>query len=82
MNTVHYKLATMSFREYDQKMLVCRPGSKWWRLVLEKDNIWDKQVPSRTSVLTTDKYTPEEQEEQRKTNRIAISAYIQGNTGD
>jgi hypothetical protein len=42
--TIRYRPKTMSFREYDKKMLSFRPGLKYWKEVLENSYEWHKLV--------------------------------------
>jgi hypothetical protein len=62
------------------------PGLKYWRLVLSNYHEWDKQQPLLDSrglpvyvngvKQTTDHYTPDEQEDLKMTDRIAVSTYV------
>ena len=80
----------MTFREYDKKMLNFRPGLKYWKTVLENNHEWNKKIPKLDSngltvidkngnLITTSAYTPDEIEELKLTDRIAVSTYVQGN---
>jgi hypothetical protein len=79
--TIHYKPQTMSFREYDKKMMNLRPKDKWWELVIKNQNLWDHQTGTDPTAMV-DTYTPAEKAEQKSTDRVAKAAYIQGNTGE
>jgi hypothetical protein len=77
----------MTFREYDKKIMSFCPGLRYWRLVLSNGHEWDRQHPVLSRGLpvyvngikqTVDHYTPDEQEELKMTNRIAVSTYVQG----
>jgi hypothetical protein len=78
--TVHYIPQTMSFREYDKKMLNFRPQFKWWKLVIEEGNMWDQQTGAGINIA--DKWTAAKQEEQKNSDHIAMVAYIPRNTGE
>jgi hypothetical protein len=87
--TIRYNPKTMSFREYDKKMLSFIPGLKYWKEVLENSYEWHKLVPeldvNGVQVLVNgvpnmiDKYTATEKDELQLTDRIAVSTYVQGN---
>jgi hypothetical protein len=67
--TIYYKPQTMTFRESDKKMLDFRPQSKWWKLVIKQEKLWDQQVG--TGAAAVDKYLADKQEEQKNTDCIA-----------
>ena len=81
----------MTFREFDKKMLTFRPGLKYWKTVLENHKEWNKQVTQYDSsglpvtdkitgkLVLVDKYTSDEIDELKLTDRIAVSTYVQGN---
>jgi hypothetical protein len=79
----------MTFGEYDKKMMNFHPGLKYWQLVLNTDDEWNRQDPVLNTrglpiyvngvKQTVDHYTPNEQEELKMTDRIAVSTYVQGN---
>jgi hypothetical protein len=85
--TIKYKPTKMTFREYDKKMMNFRPGLKYWQLVLNNDHEWYRQdpvldargLPTHVNGIkqTVDHYTPDEQEELKMTDRIAVSTYVQ-----
>jgi hypothetical protein len=89
--TIRYRPTKMTFREYDKKMMNFCPGLRYWQLVLNNDHEWDRKDPVLDSrglpiyvngvKQTTDPYTPDEQEELKKTDRsaFAVSTYVQGN---
>jgi hypothetical protein len=87
--TIRYRPTKMTFRGYDKKIRNFRPGLKYWHQVLENYHEWEKQDPVLDSrglpiyvngiKQTKDHYTPDEQEELKMTNRIAVSTYVQGN---
>jgi hypothetical protein len=86
---IKYRPTKMTFREYDKKMLNFCPGFKYWQLVLNNDHEWNRQDPVLSTrglpvyvngiKQTVDHYTPDEQEELKMTDRIAVSTYVQGN---
>jgi hypothetical protein len=71
--TIRYRSKTMSFREYDKKMLSFKPGLTYWKEVLENSYEWHKWVPelyaNGVQVLIhgvpnmIDKYTATEKDE-------------------
>jgi hypothetical protein len=65
--TIRYRPTKMTFREYDQKIMNCRPGLKYWHLVLDNYHEREKQKPLLDS------------RELKMTDRIAMSKYVQGN---
>jgi hypothetical protein len=83
----------MTFREYDKKIIIfaldSSTGTKYWHQVLDNYHEWEKQdavLDSRGLPIyvngikqTKDHYTPDEQEELKMTDRIAVSSYVQGN---
>jgi hypothetical protein len=87
--TIRYRPTRMTYREYDKKIVNFRPGIKYWHLILENYHEWERQKPLLdpsglptyvNGVLQmTDHYTPDEQEELKMTDRIAVSTYVQGN---
>ena len=74
--TVVYNPRTMTFREYDKKMLAFRPDLEYWEKVLQKPNVWDEKKPDGTDV-----YSADEIKVIKATDRVARSIYIQGNGG-
>jgi hypothetical protein len=65
-----------------------RPGRRYWRLVLSNGHEWDRQDPVLSRGLpvyvngvkqTVDHFTPDEQEELKMTDIIAVSTFVQGN---
>jgi hypothetical protein len=87
--TIRYRPKTMSFREYDKKILSFRPGLKYWKEVLENSYEWHKLVPeldaNEVQVLVNgvpnmiDKYTVTEKDELQSKDKMAKSTYVQGN---
>jgi hypothetical protein len=81
--TIRYRPTKMTLREYDKKMIKLQLGLKYWQLVLSNDHEWDRKDPvlDPRGLLayvneikqTVDHYTPDEQEELKKTDRIAVS---------
>jgi 3-hydroxy-3-methylglutaryl CoA synthase len=73
----------MTLRKYDKKMMSLRLGLKYWQLVVNNNHEWDRKDPvldprglqAYVNELkqTVDHYAPDEQEELKKTDRIAIS---------
>jgi hypothetical protein len=86
--TIRYRPTKMTFREYDKKIINFHPGLKYWHQVLDNYHEWEKQDPVLDSrglpiyvngiKQTIDHYTPDEQEELKMTDRIAVSTYVQG----
>jgi hypothetical protein len=49
--TIHYKPQTMSFREYDKKMMKLKSKDKWWELVIKNANLWDQQTGTDSTTM-------------------------------
>jgi hypothetical protein len=87
--TIRYRPSKMTFREYDKKMMNFCLGLTYWPLVFNNGHKWDRQDPVLDSKVlpkyvngfkqTTDHYTPDEREELKMTDRIAVCTYVQGN---
>src|SRR5512136_2598032 len=65
-----------TFKEYDKKFRNFKPELKYWEDVLTKENVWDDK-----DAAGNDKYTAEEKEIIKNTDRVARAMYIQGNSG-
>jgi hypothetical protein len=66
----------MSFKEYDKKMMAFRPDLDYWETVLKELKPWNKEKPDGARY-----YEDDEIAKLNKTDRVARSTYIQGNTG-
>jgi hypothetical protein len=87
--TVGYTPTKMTFRDNDNKIINFRPGLIYWHQVLDNYHEWEKRETVLDSIglpiyvngikKTKDHYTPDEQEEVKMTDRIAVSTYVQGN---
>jgi hypothetical protein len=72
-----YNPKEMTFKEYDKKFRNFRPDLKYWEPVLLNENEWDAMSAGGTH----EKYDAAEKEVVKATDRVARSAYIQGNSG-
>jgi len=77
MRVLSYTPTTTTFKEYDKKLHNFRPDLKYWEAVLTEDKEWDALSVGGTHA----KYTADEIEVIKATDRVARSVYIQGNTG-
>jgi hypothetical protein len=74
--TVVFNPRTMTFREYDKKMLAFRHDLEYWEKVLQEPKIWETKKRDRMDV-----YSADEIKKVKATDRVARSIYIQGNSG-
>ena len=77
MRVLTYTPTTTTFKEYDKKLRNFRPDLKYWEAVLMVDKEWDAKSVGGAN----DKYTDDEKETIKATDRVARSVYIQGNSG-
>ena len=76
-STVKFVPGRMSFKEYDKKMRAFRPQNKYWIPVLTIKEHWAEQ-----DAAGIPKFTADEIEAIKATDRNAVSTYIMGNGGE